>query len=242
MLLTNTIAVVTGATRGIGYASAIALAEAGAHVIATGRTAGALEALDDVIHAKTGQRATLVPMDLRAPDGIDILGAELFKRFGRIDALVGAAGVLGDLSPVPHLKPKTWDDVMAVNLTANYRLIRSMDPLLRLSPAGRAVFLTSGAARADRAYWGLYGASKAALEAVVGSYAAEMASTPVCVNLLNPGPTRTKMRAQAFPGEDPNTLPLAEDVAKLVVKLCDPSFTKTGQTVQFREWQAGLED
>jgi NAD(P)-dependent dehydrogenase (short-subunit alcohol dehydrogenase family) len=231
--LADRIALVTGASRGIGFALARKLAEAGAHVVATARTVGGLEELDDAVRAGGGS-ATLVPLDLKDVAGIDRLGAALDQRYGRLDVLVGNAGVLGPTSPLGHVEPKAWDEVLAVNVTANWRLIRSMDPLLRRSQAGRAVFVTSGAASNARAYRGPYSVSKAALDVLVRTYAAETASTPVRVNLFNPGPTRTRMRAAFMPGEDPATLPRPEQVADKIVELCLPGFQETGKLYDYR--------
>lgn len=228
------IVVVTGASRGIGNALARALGAEGAHVVAVGRTVGALEALDDAIRAKGG-KATLVPLDMTDYPAIDRLGAALFERHKRLDAVVGNAGVLGELTPVGHIEPTTWDEVMAVNLTANWRLIRSFDPLLRLAPAGRAVFVTSLVARSPRPFWGAYAASKAALEALALAYAEEMKDTPVRINLFDPGATRTRMRAKAMPGEDPATLPTPEKVAAAILPMLLPSWTDNGQLVKYRE-------
>ena len=225
--LNGRIALVTGASRGIGAAMAELLAAAGAHIVAVARTTGGLEALDDRIREKGGT-ATLVPLDLLDYDGIDRLGGALYERFGKLDILVGNAGMLGPLSPLGHIDPKPWENVLAVNVTANWRLIRSMDPLLRRSDAGRAVFITSGAATNVRAFWGPYSVSKAALDALVRTYAEETRTTPVRVNLFNPGATRTKMRAQAMPGEDPMTLPTPEEIAAHIVKLVDPALSETG--------------
>jgi NAD(P)-dependent dehydrogenase (short-subunit alcohol dehydrogenase family) len=225
--LANRIALVTGTSRGIGAATALALARAGAHVVAVARTVGGLEELDDAIRAAGGS-ATLVPLDLKDVPGIARLGAALNDRYHRLDVLVGNAGILGPLSPLGHVEPKAWDDMLAVNVTANWHLIRSMDPLLKLSTAGRAVFVTSGLAARPRAYWGPYAISKAALEALARTYAAETVSTKVRVNLLNPGPTRTRMRAAAMPGEDPAGLKTAEPVADKIVELCLPEFQETG--------------
>jgi NAD(P)-dependent dehydrogenase (short-subunit alcohol dehydrogenase family) len=231
--LADRIALVTGASRGIGHALALTLAEAGAHVVAVARTVGGLEELDDAIRAADGS-ATLVPLDLTDYPAIDRLGAALAERYGRLDVLVGNAGILGPISPLGHVEPKAWDEVFAINVTANWRLIRSMDPLLQRAEAGRAVFLTSGAASNFRAYRGPYAISKAALEGLVRTYAAETASTPVRVNLFNPGPTRTRMRAQFLPGEDPATLPKPEQVAEKILALCLPSFTETGRLYDYR--------
>jgi NAD(P)-dependent dehydrogenase (short-subunit alcohol dehydrogenase family) len=231
--LANRIAVVTGASRGIGYATAIALAKAGAHVVAIARTTGGLEELDDAIKAAGGS-ATLVPLDLKDYDGIDRLGASLNERYGKLDVLVANAGLLGVLSPMSHIEPKVWDDVMAVNVTANYRLIRSLDPLLQKSDAGRAVFLTSGAAWVAIAYWGPYSISKAAVELMARIYAAENATTKLRVNIFNPGPIRTRMRAAAVPGEDPMTLDVPENVAEKILDLCLPDYTETGTLYNYR--------
>ncbi len=227
------IAVVTGASRGLGRAVALALARQGCHIIATARTQGGLEELDDEIKA-AGSTATLVPMDITDYEAIDRLGAAIFERWKKLDVLIGNAGALGKLTPITHLETKVWDDVMAVNVTANYRLIRSLDPLLRASAAGRAVFVTSGAATSVPAYWGGYSVSKAALNALVKTYAAETQNiSPLRVNLFSPGPTRTKMRATAMPGEDPMTLPAAEDVATQMVEMCMANFSDTGATYTF---------
>jgi NAD(P)-dependent dehydrogenase (short-subunit alcohol dehydrogenase family) len=234
--LNGRIALVTGASRGIGRALALAMAGEGAHVVAVARTTGALEELDDDIKSAGGS-ASLVPMDLRKPDGIDQLGGVVFERWKRLDILVGNAGVLGALSPLGHIEPKTWDEVMAVNVTANWRLIRSFDPLLRQSEAGRAVFVTSGAARTIYAYWGPYAVSKAALETLAKTYAAETVKTAIKVNLLNPGPIRTRMRAQAMPGEDPNSLPPPEAVAEAFLPLVLPSQKESGLIYDFDQGQ-----
>jgi NAD(P)-dependent dehydrogenase (short-subunit alcohol dehydrogenase family) len=230
--LKGRVALVTGASRGIGRAMALALARHGAHVVALARTTGGLEELDDDIK-KAGGTASLVPFDLRKAEGIDQLGAIVFERWRKLDILVGNAGVLGRLSPLGHVEPKVWDEVMAVNVTANWRLIRSFDPLLRQSDAGRAVFVTSAAAFKLLAYWGPYSVSKAALEALVKTYAAETVKTSVRVNLLNPGPVRTRMRAQAMPGEDPMSLPEPETVAGAVLGLVSPELLETGEVFDF---------
>ena len=232
--LAGRIALVTGASRGIGYATALALARQGAHVVAMARTVGGLEELDDAIRAAGGS-ATLVPVDLKDYEGIARLGAALNERYGRLDVLVGNAGILGPLSPLGHVEPKAWDDVIAVNVTANWHLIRSMDPLLRLSAAGRVVFLTSGVGSNPRAYWGPYAISKAALDALARTYAAETATTNVRVNLFSPGPTRTRMRAIAMPGEDPMSLKTADVVAEKILELCHPDFQETGKVYDYRQ-------
>jgi NAD(P)-dependent dehydrogenase (short-subunit alcohol dehydrogenase family) len=209
------------------------LGAAGAHVVAIARTTGALESLDDDIRAAGGS-ATLVPLDLTDYAAIDRLGAALAQRYGKLDALVGNAGLLGLLTPIGQVDPKLWDEVMAVNVTANWRLIRSLDPLLRKAPAGRALFVTSSIARHPRAYWGLYGTSKAALDHLVCSYADEVENTTVRANLFNPGPTRTRMRASAMPAEDPATLPTPEKVAASMLPLLLPTCTVTGRIFDFR--------
>jgi NAD(P)-dependent dehydrogenase (short-subunit alcohol dehydrogenase family) len=230
--LEGRLAVVTGASRGIGRAAALALAEAGAHIVALARTQGALEELDDAIRA-VGSSATLVPLNLKDFDALDRLGGALYERWGRLDILLGNAGILGELAPITHIDQPVWDEVMAVNVTANYRLIRSLDPLLRASDAGRAIFVTSGAAHKCTAYWGPYAISKAALEALVRTYAAETATTPVRAMLLNPGPLRTNMRRAAMPGEDPTTLKTPEDLAPHILNLALPSWTETGKIYDF---------
>jgi NAD(P)-dependent dehydrogenase (short-subunit alcohol dehydrogenase family) len=232
--LSSRIAVVTGASRGIGRAAALALAEAGAHIVALARTQGALEQLDDEIRAR-GSSATLVPVNLKDFDAIDRLGAAIYERWGKLDLLLGNAGILGELAPITHVDQPVWDEVIAVNVTANYRLIRSLDPLLRASDAGRAVFVTSGAAHKCRAYWGVYSVSKAALEALVRTYAAETVKTPVKAMLLNPGPLRTAMRRAAMPGEDPLTLKTPEDLAPHILKLALPAWDQTGKIYDFAQ-------
>jgi NAD(P)-dependent dehydrogenase (short-subunit alcohol dehydrogenase family) len=236
-LLADRIALVTGASRGIGYATALALARAGAHVVALARTVGGLEELDDAIKA-LGGTATLVPLDLRDYEGVDRLGPALHERFGRLDILIGNAGILGPLSPLGHVEAKAWDEIIAVNVTANWRLIRAMDPLLKFSDAGRVVFLSSGVAARALAYWGPYAVSKAALEALARTYAAETATTNVRVNVLLPGTVRTRMRAQAMPGEDPLTLETPDKVAEKIVELCLPTMQQTGKVYSYpkREW------
>lgn len=233
--LAGRIALVTGASRGIGEAVALGLAKAGAHVIAVGRTQGALEALDDAILQATGERATLVPLDLREPDGLDHLGAAIHKRWGKLDILVGAAGVLGPLTPVSHLEPKGWDMIVSTNLTANWRLIRAMDPLLRASDAGRALFFSSSVAKTRPAFWGAYAATKAALEAIVDVYADEMENTTVRAFCVDPGAMRTKMRSAAFPGEDPTTVPAPETIAPFIVDLVRTDREAPKGMVRFKE-------
>lgn len=232
------IALVTGASRGIGYAVARALGLEGAHVIALARTVGGLEDLDDEIRAAGGS-ATLVVADLKDADGIDRLGASIYERWGKLDIVIGNAGVLGPISPLGHVEPKDWDEVMAVNVTANWRLIRSLDPLLKRSEAGRAVFVTSGVAVTRRAFWGPYSVSKAALEALVATYARESEITPIKANLFSPGAIRTAMRARAMPGEDPETLPEPEALLPSLFGLLDPALTVSGRTFEFRtqDWR-----
>ena len=233
--LSSRIALVTGASRGIGRAVALELARQGAHVIALARTQGALEELDDEIR-KIGGEATLVPCDLVDHDAIDRLGAAIHERWGKLDILVGNAGLLGVLSPLGHIDPKEWDKVMSVNVTANWRLIRSLDPLLQRSDAGRVVFMSSGAGhRAElRAYWGLYGVTKAALDTLARFYAAETQNiTKIRVNLFQPGPLRTAMRAKAMPGEDPMTLKTPEEAAPAIAAMCAPDWNETGKIYDF---------
>jgi NAD(P)-dependent dehydrogenase (short-subunit alcohol dehydrogenase family) len=233
-ILSGRIALVTGASRGIGRAAGVALAKAGAHVILLARTVGGLEEADDEIQ-KAGGTATLVPMNLRDSEAIDRLGASIFERWGKLDAFLGNAGVLGQLTPLAHLEPKTFQEVMEVNVTANWRLLRSLDPLLRQSDAGRVLFVTSGAARKHTAYWGAYSMSKAALESLALTYAAECETSKIKVNLINPGPMRTAMRRKAMPGEDPNALPSPEEMAPKIVEMLSPGFTQNGVAVDFRQ-------
>ena len=221
MRLAGKIALVTGASRGIGAATAKRFAAEGAHVIITARTIGGLEAVDDAIQAAGHHPATIVPLDLRQMDAIDRLGAQMFERFGKLDILIGNAGMLGSLSPLAHAAPNEVEDLFDINVLANYRLIRSCDPLLRASEAGRVVMITSGAAVTPIAYWGPYAASKAALEQLTLTYAAEVKTTPIRVNLLDPGAIATRMRAQAFPAEDASKLPPPESVTEWLVRLCE---------------------
>jgi NAD(P)-dependent dehydrogenase (short-subunit alcohol dehydrogenase family) len=233
LALTGRISLVTGASRGIGYQVALALARAGAHIVAVARTVGGLEELDDAVR-EAGSAATLVPLDLRDYAGIDRLALALQQRFGRLDIMVGNAAVLGPLSPLAHVETASWDEVMAVNVTANWRLIRAMDALLRSSDAGRVVFVSSGVAARARAYWGPYAVSKAALEVLARTYAAESASTNLRVNVLTPGPMRTRMRALAMPGEDPMTLETPDKAAASIVELCLPSMQENGKLYSYR--------
>jgi NAD(P)-dependent dehydrogenase (short-subunit alcohol dehydrogenase family) len=226
------IALVTGASRGIGYATALALARGGAHVVALARTIGGLEELDDAVRAAGGS-ATLTPLDIRDYPALYRLGAALNERYGRLDVLVGNAAIGAVPSPLDHIEPKAWDESLAINVTANWHLIRAMGPLLKLSDAGRAVFITSGAATSARAYRAPYSVSKAALDVLVRTYAEETSSTSVRVNLFNPGPTRTGMRTLVMPGEDPATLPAPDEVAAKIVDLCLPDFSATGKLYDF---------
>jgi NAD(P)-dependent dehydrogenase (short-subunit alcohol dehydrogenase family) len=225
--LEGKVALVTGASRGLGFATAVHLAKAGAHIIAMARTKGGLEELDDAVKA-AGSTATLVPMNITDLDAIDRLGAAIFERHKKLDILIGNAGTLGKLTPLAHVEPKVWDESLTINLTSNYRLIRSMDVLLQAAPAGRAIFVTSGLAQKCWPYWGTYSIAKAALEAMMRTYAAEVATTKVKANCFSPGATRTKMRATAMPGEDPETLPTAEEVASQLLPMCMDDFNDNG--------------
>lgn len=235
-LLQDRVALITGASRGLGRAVALAYAREGAHVIATARTQGALTELDDEIKA-LGASATLVPLDIRNHDGIDNLGAAIAERWGKLDILVGNAGILGTLTPIGHIDPVEWNNVLAINLTSNWRLIRALDPLLRLSDAARAIFVSSSVGHSPRAFWSTYAISKAALEMMVKTYAEEMANTNVRANLINPGATRTDMRASAMPGEDPMTLATPEDVAELFVAMAREDFTENGVLIDYPSWR-----
>ena len=229
--LLNRIALITGASRGIGRAVALAYAQEGAQVLLLARSLPSLEKVDDEIRA-LGGKASLVPLDLANGNAIDALGPSLYERFGRLDVLVGNAAILGGLAPLPHIASANWERVFAVNVTANWRLIRTLDPLLRRSDAGRVMFLTSGVARNCRSYWAPYSVSKAALEALAKTYANETASTEIKVNLIDPGATATRMRAEAYPGENPNTLRKPEEVAETFVRLAMRDWTQTGQIVE----------
>jgi NAD(P)-dependent dehydrogenase (short-subunit alcohol dehydrogenase family) len=231
--LSGRVALVTGASRGIGRAAAKALAADGFHVVLVARTVGGLEEVDDEIRGSGGS-ATLVPLDLKDFPALDRLGASIFERWGKLDAFLGNAGVLGQLTPLSHLQPKIFQELLDVNVIANWRLIRSLDPLLKRSDAGRVLFVTSGAAHKHTAYWGGYAMSKAALESLALTYASECEGTTVNVNLLNPGPLRTRMRAKAMPGEDPTSLLAPEMVCPLIVELLSPVCTRSGELVQFR--------
>ena len=232
--LKDRIALVTGASRGIGYFTALELAKAGAHVIACARTVGGLEDLDDAIQAAGGS-ATLVPFDLTDMTAIDRLGASIHERWGKLDILVANAGILGVISPVGHIEAKVFEKVMLTNVTATWRLIRSVEPLLLKSDAGRALILSSGAAHKCRPFWGAYYASKAAVEALARTWAAEQQRKPLRVNAIDPGATRTAMRAQAMPGEDPTTLPQPSEVAKAILHLASPQMQETGRLFVVRD-------
>ncbi len=226
-------ALVTGASRGIGRAIAKALALQGAQVVALARTKGGLEELDDELKA-LGVQMSLLRLDLREGGQIDALGPTLYERFQRLDIFVGNAGLLGPLSPLGHISEADWSQTLNINVTANWRLLRTLDPILRLSPAGRVLFMTSSAAQNCRAYWGPYSVSKAALEALAKTYAHEVQSTSVRVNLLNPGRLRTRMRAKAYPGEDETTVPPPEAVVPLALSLLTEETTANGERFDFK--------
>jgi NAD(P)-dependent dehydrogenase (short-subunit alcohol dehydrogenase family) len=232
--LDGKVVLVTGASRGIGYQAALEAARRGAHVIAVARTVGGLEDLDDAIQAAGGQ-TTLVPLDLRDGDGIDRLGASIYERWGQLDGLVGNAGVVGAVSPVGHIEPKDFDQAFAVNVVANYRLIRSLDALLRQSAAGRALFISSSIVTKAVPYFATYTATKMALDGLVRVYAEEMKNTKVRVNAFNPGPLRTAIRAKAYPGEDPATLDPPSVVAPKIVDMISPAFTSNGVLFDHRD-------
>ncbi|MEM7222461.1 MAG: SDR family NAD(P)-dependent oxidoreductase [Pseudomonadota bacterium] len=229
--LAGRIALVTGASRGIGAEVAKRYAKEGAQVILVARTQGGLDEVGEAMLEIGDQQPVMAPLDLRDGEMVDRLGASIYQQFGRLDVLVGNAGVLGTLSPVGHIAPKVWDETIAVNLTANWRLLRSLDPLLRQSEAGRAIFVTSGAARSPKAYWGAYAASKAALETLVMAYAAEITKTNVKANIIDPGRSRTAMRAQAYPGEDPMTLVHPSEITEAFVELATADCQRSGEVV-----------
>lgn len=230
-ILVDRVALVTGASRGIGAAVAKAYARAGAHVVLVARNTRALEKIDDEIRGEGG-KATLVPLDLLDHDKIDTLGPALAEKTGRLDIFVGNAGMLGTLGPLGHTKANDWDRVIALNLTANFRLLRTLDPLLRDSDAGRVVFVSSGAAEGYRAYWGAYAASKAGLESLARTYKAETDKTAIRVNIVDPGRVRTAMRAEAFPGENPETLAMPDYIANVFLELASPSCTRHGERIK----------
>lgn len=231
-ILDGRIALVTGASRGIGYFAAREFAREGAHVIALARTVGGLEELDDEIKSAGGS-ATLVPVDITDFDALDRLGASIFERWGKLDCLLGNAGVLGQVSPLGHIDVKEFEKTFAVNVTANWRLIRSLDPLLQQSDAGRALFVTSGSAGANKPFVGPYGASKAALEALVKTYANENTLTNICANLIDPATLRTGMRAQYAPGEDPKTVRHPQEIAATLARLVSVATTENGRIFDF---------
>jgi len=231
-ILEGRVALITGASRGIGRALAKCFAEHGAHLILTARTQGALEELDDELRAAGHAAPTLVPCDLTDFDTIDKIGGAIYERFKKLDILIGNAGALGTLAPLAHIDPREWQKVLDINLTANWRLIRSMDPLLKASDAGRAIFVTSTVGHAPRSYWGSYAVSKAGLEMTAGIYAEECAKTNVKVNLINPGGTRTDMRAAAMPGEKPETVKAPEAINHLFLELASPACTVNGTMVE----------
>jgi NAD(P)-dependent dehydrogenase (short-subunit alcohol dehydrogenase family) len=233
--LKDRIALITGASRGIGRAVALTFAREGAHVLLLARPRNALEEVDDQIRA-VGGRASLIPLDLADGKAIDALGPTLYERFGRLDVLVGNAAILGRLMPLTHIPSEHWERALAINLTANWRLIRTLDPLLRRSDAGRVIFVTSGVARSARAYWAPYSVTKAALETLAKTYADETADSPIKVNIIDPGATATRMRAEAYPGEDQNTLRTPEAVAEAFVPLAMPDWKETGEIVD--AWKA----
>lgn len=238
----NYVAVVTGASRGIGYETAKTLAKEGAHIIAVARTIGSLEALDDDIKALGGE-TTLVPLDITDYDALDRLGGIIADKYGKLDILVGNAATLGDITPISHMKPKVWQQLLDINVTANYRLIRSLDPLLRAADNGRAVFLgSSQVARDPRPFWGGYAMSKAALECMVKTYALEVEKSNLRVSILNPGPIRTAMRARAVPGENPDILDTPADLMPLMLKLCSKDYNDTGKVADFRMFKQDPEN
>jgi len=232
--LSGRVALLTGASRGIGAALAVELARLGAQLVLIARTQGGLEETDDAIRAAGGKPATLLPLDLEkdADKQLDLVGPSIMERFGRLDVLVHNAGTLGKLTPVAHIAPRDWAETVAVNLTAAWRLIRTCDPPLRASDAGRAVFITTGRVLRPRAYWGLYGATKAGMEHLVQTWAQEVESTALRVNLADPGVVATNMRAMAMPGEDPATLPQPADIAPALAALCLPSETRHGARIE----------
>lgn len=238
--LADRIALVVGASRGIGYESALAMAKAGAHVIATGRTQGGLEELDDAIYAATGRHATLIPFDLVDGGAIDRLGGAIFERFGRLDIWIQAAATLGaaGLTPVAHADPRGFAKIEKTNFTAVYRLIRSLEPLLRASDAGRMVHITTSLVHAPKAFWGAYAATKAGAEALIKCWLDEIESTPVRGTVLDPGRMRTQMRAQAYPGEDPQTLPHPSEIGPLIVDLVSPE-RQPPLDIKFQDWKDG---
>ena len=230
--LQGRVALITGASRGIGRAVALRFAQEGAQLILCARTKGALEKLDDEILELTGDNVTLAPIDLSDFDAIDHMAAAVFERFKRLDVLIGNAGLLTPLKPMPQVKPEEWDQVININLTANYRLLRSFDPLIRTSEAGRAIFVSSTVTQGTWPFWGAYAVSKAGLETMVKTYASENKKSNIKANILNPGPTRTTMRPIAYPGEDPESTKLPEDVTEYFVQLAEVSCNLNGEIIQ----------
>ena len=231
--LSGKVVLVTGASRGIGYAASKEAARRGAHIVAVARTVGGLEELDDEIQ-ELGSSATLVPLDLTDGEAIDRLGQSIFERWGHLDGLVVNAGALGPISPLPHISPKEFNKVMDINVTAPFRLVRSFDLPLRQAKAGRVVFVSSSSAESCKAYWGLYAASKAALNAMAKAWSNELSQTEMGVNVFYPGAVRTAMRAKAVPGEDPKTLPSPDEIAPKLVDMLSPDFTERGQIYDMR--------
>ena len=230
--LQGRVALITGASRGIGRAVALRFAQEGAQLILCARTQGALEELDDKILELTGDNVTLAPLDLCDFDAIDHMAAAVYERFKRLDVLIGNAGLLTPLKPMPQVKPEEWDQVININLTANYRLLRSFDPLIRTSKAGRAIFVSSTVTKGTWPFWGAYAVSKAGLETMVKTYASENIKSNIKANILNPGPTRTTMRPIAYPGEDPESIKLPEDVTEYFVQLAEVSCNLNGEIIQ----------
>ncbi|GAA0624824.1 SDR family NAD(P)-dependent oxidoreductase [Brevundimonas kwangchunensis] len=236
--LKDRVALVVGASRGIGYESALALAKAGAHVIATARTQGALEELDDAIFAATGKHATLIPFDLVDGGAIDRMGGALYERFGKLDIWVHTAATMGaeGLTPVSNADPRGFAKIEKTNFTAVYRLIRSLEPLLKSSDGARVIHLTTSVAAAPKAFWGAYAATKAGAEALMKCWADEIESMPIRVSIVDPGRMRTQLRAQAYPGEDPAQHPLPSEIGPMIVELARPDLTPPLE-IKFREWK-----
>ncbi|MBB5073604.1 hypothetical protein HNQ69_000725 [Bartonella callosciuri] len=232
--LLGRVALVTGASKGIGYHLALELAARGAHILAIARTVSGLTELDNKIREK-GAHATLIPFDLHHMDNIDALSISISKRWKKLDIMVASAGILGTLSPIAHIENKIFEDVFQINLISQWRLMKALEPLLRKSDAGRAILLSSSVAHVARAFWGPYAASKAALEVIARCWAEELKQTPIKINCVDPGATRTAMRAQAMPGEDPQTLPSPQEVAAKIVHLFSPNLKETGKLFNVRK-------
>lgn len=233
--LSGKVALITGASRGIGLAVAEVFAKAGAKIILLSKNQHTLEKIDDQFKSQ-GFNPTLLPFDLEKGDQIDALTQAIYDRFGKLDILVGNAAVLGTLTPLTHIEIGEWDKVLKINLTANWRIIRALDPLLRLSSAGRAIFLTSSVANQVRPYWGTYAISKAALEMMVKIYAAETSMTKIRVNLVNPGPTKTDMRKSAFPGENSQLLKTPKDIAPAFLALVEENCKTHGELIDLSNY------